>query len=342
MSVNENAFYQSVLWKKIKEKLDERHQLAEEVADVLQCSRDSAYRRIRNETLLSLEETVALVKHYSISMVEVTGYSDQAAVFQRHAFINSLEKYEGYMERSLEQLKHIQDHKNHVMYYLAKDIPVFYQFGFEKLCRFKIYVWLKSLYNVQKLNDVNYNLSMIPQRLVDLAKQQWECFTRINTVEIWNDTTISSLLKQIEYYYEAGLLTSREEALDLCDEFQQMMKVIYKQSLDGQKVHAHNTEMLSGASCAVYFHEVLIMDNHILSTFDEHRRAYFIPYGGVNFLSTTNPEITGEMLGYIKQQCSKSALISDVSEKDRNRFFIKIKNRIDQLRDKINTTDPFL
>ena len=68
MNDENRALYQTILWEKVREKLDARHQLAEEIAEILSCSRDSAYRRLRNETLLSFDETVALVKYYGISL----------------------------------------------------------------------------------------------------------------------------------------------------------------------------------------------------------------------------------------------------------------------------------
>ncbi|MDZ7848193.1 MAG: hypothetical protein U5L96_16380 [Owenweeksia sp.] len=73
------------------------------------------------------------------------------------------------------------------------------------------------------------------------------------------------MLNQIAYYYEAGLLTDRQEALEITDQMQEMLKVIYKQAVTGQKVHAHNMKVQSGASCRMYYHEILIMDNHILA-----------------------------------------------------------------------------
>ena len=227
------------------------------------------------------------------------------------------------------------------MYYSAKDIPVFYQYAYPKLAAFKMYVWLKSIYDIQQIEDLNYNLDMIPEELTDIAHQQWKVFSKINSVEIWNETTITSLLKQIEYYYEAGLLKDQEEAMALCDEFHQMVKLIYKQALSGEKVHASNHEVSSGASYRMYYHEILLMDNHILADFGEERLAYFVPYGGVNYMSTTEPSLTLAVKEYLLNQTRKSALISDVSEKERNRFFIRIKNRIDRLREKIHSTNPF-
>ena len=120
------------------------------------------------------------------------------------------------------------------------------------------------------------------------------------------------------------------------------MKIIYKQALNSQKAHAVNTEVFSSAFYKMYFHEILIMDNHILTEYGERRAMYFIPYAGVNFLSTADPELTRNMQDYLKHQVQKSSLISDVSEKDRNKFFIRIKSRIDQLKDRIASTDTFL
>ncbi|MDZ7848192.1 MAG: hypothetical protein U5L96_16375 [Owenweeksia sp.] len=56
---------------------------------------------------------------------------------------------------------------------------------------------------------------------------------------------------------------------------------------------------------------------------------------------TTDQKITSQIQGFLNGQVKKSALMSDISEKDRNRFFIRIKGHIDQLRDRIKGTDPF-
>lgn len=334
--------FQQILLERVKEKLDSRHTLVDEITDLLDISKDSAYRRMRGETLLSLDESVKLARHFRISLSEVAGHADTATVFNRQPVIKDLEGYRSYMKRSLEQLEYIQGHKDHLMYYSAKDLPVFYQFAFPELAAFKIYVWLKSVFGIGKINESNYDISMIPEDLIDLAQRQWEVFSRINTIEIWNDTTVLSLIKQIEYYYEAGMFNNKEEALKICDQFHLMMKLIYKQSLNGQKVHSTNMESFSSATYKMYYHEILLMDNHILAELDDVRAHYFIPYAGLNFLSTGDPALVADVQEYIQAQTDKSSLISDVSEKDRNKFFIRIKNQIESLKERISLTDPFM
>jgi hypothetical protein len=46
------------------------------------------------------------------------------------------------------------------------------------------------------------------------------------------------------------------------------------------------------------------------------------------------------MQGYLDQQCQKSSLINEVSEKERNRFFGTIRQRLDRLRHQFQHSDP--
>ncbi len=337
-----NTNFQLILFERIKGQLDPKLSLVDVVADVLQLSQDACYRRIRGATLISFDEAVALAQYARISLNEVAGQADTTAIFEQWPIIKSWDDCYRYMQRSLETLERLKTIKGHTFYYLAKDIPVFYHFAFPKLAAFKLYVWMKSVYDVQKIDGQNYNMAMIPDSILELARQQWAAYSQINAVEIWNDTTVTSLIRQLEYYYEAGLLESKEEALEICEQFHAMMKNIYKQALQGSKVHASNHEVFSAASYAMYFHEILIMDNTVLADLGDGRLAYFLPYAGVNYISTTDPKVVTEVRDFVQAQARKSALISDVSEKDRNRFFIRIRNQIDQLREKIKKTDPFM
>jgi hypothetical protein len=334
--------FQEILFERMRTQLDPKFSLADVVADVLKLSHDACYRRIRGVTQITFDEAVSLARHTRISLNEIAGQADTTAVFEQWPIIKNFDDCYAYMQRSLESLERIKAIKGHMLYYQAKDIPVFYHFAFPKMARFKLYVWMKTIYDVQKIDGQNYNMDMIPQKILDLAQKQWEVFSQLNTIEIWNDTTVTSLVSQMEYYYEAGLLSSKEEAFEICDDFHKMMKNIYKQALQGNKVHGTNHDVFTGASYQMYYHEILLMDNTVLADMGDGRLSYFLPYAGVNYVSTTDPKVVAEIRDFVQAQARKSALISDVSEKDRNRFFIRIRNQIDQVRDKIKNTNPFL
>jgi hypothetical protein len=59
---------QQIFFRHIKASLAGHLSLVDEVADLLNISNDSAYRRIRGEKLLSFEEIQILCTHYKISL----------------------------------------------------------------------------------------------------------------------------------------------------------------------------------------------------------------------------------------------------------------------------------
>jgi len=338
---NPNNF-QRTFFEMVRERVNDHEILVDVITDLLHCSRDSAYRRIRGTTELSINDAVVIARHFGLPLNHLIGQSANSVIFEKGTFIRSLEDFRNYLQTSLLQLRSIQNHRGHQLVYQAKDIPIYYQFRFPRMSAFKMFVWLKSIYGVDRLEGFQYELDMIPKDLLELGDQLWEAYSKINSVEIWNDTTVLSLLNQLEYYYEAGLLTSKEDAIAICDEYQEMMKLVYRQALRGKKAHHKNLEEFSNAQYNMYYHEILIMDNHILAELDGNKRMYFMPYAGLNYLSTNDPLLTENMSDYLRAQKEKSSLISNISEKERNKFFIRIKNRIDQLKNKIETTNPFM
>ena len=52
---------------RIKQMIPPHHSMVNEMADLLSLSNDSAYRRIRGETALTIDEVVLLSNHYQLS-----------------------------------------------------------------------------------------------------------------------------------------------------------------------------------------------------------------------------------------------------------------------------------
>ncbi len=53
---------------------------------------------------------------------------------------------------------------------------------------------------------------------VELGKEISELYCKIPSTEIWTDLILNALLKQIDYYWESGEFSSREDALELLEE----------------------------------------------------------------------------------------------------------------------------
>jgi hypothetical protein len=326
----------------VQERLEEEDNFVDKVAEVLNSSRDSSYRRIKGTTDLSLKEMVTLARYFGVALNKVLGEHENAVVFNRRPFIQTIDDFKNHLLSELQDLEKTANQPTHQIHVLAKDIPFYHLYAFPKLAAFKIYVCLKSACEIRKIEGLEYSLEMIPKDLLEITKRQEQAFAKINSIEIWNDATVLSLINQIEYYYEVGLLSSQEEALSLCDEMHEMMKHIYQQAIEGKKKARQHQEQFSSINYRMHYHEVLPTNNHMLVEHNKNQRRYIIPYAGVNTLQTTDPFFTKNVFEFLRAQTKKSSLINDISEKERNKFFIRIKNRIDRLKSRIEQMEPFM
>ncbi len=331
--------FQEALFSKIRETMSEPKELPKVLQEVLGISADSAYRRLRGETALSIDEAFKLSNYFKVALSDLESFRNEHVTFTRRPFITSVGQFELFLRESLAHLKMLLADPNHLMLYKAQDIPIFYHYNFKELGAFKMYVWLRSIYDIGKINDSYLDLDSIPENLLDLAQQQWEAYSKINALEIWNESTILSLINQIGYYYEAGLLKGKEHALLICDQMHDMLKLIYKQALHGTRIDSMGDP--TDASYQLYYNEVLMLDNNIVSRYNG-RLIHHIPYAAVNYFTTSNEQVTHDLYDHIMRQAQKSSLIGEVSEKERNKFFLRLRNGIDALRKRIAESDPFV
>lgn len=331
---------QDSLLKSVEEQLPPNQSLVDTLMDTLDVSRDSVYRRLRGDTSMTFEEACLLARTFNLSLNDIVQQQDDRIVFQRDRFIRGLDDLGNMLQQNLDTFTIIRNSGERKVHYLAKDIPFFHIYGFPALTAFRMYVWLKSVYHIDKIDNHNYSMSDIPESFITTAQKIHQQYQHIPVLEIWNDATPASLLMQIDYFYEAGLFTNKDEALRVCEEFRLMVRYIYKNALNGHRVN-ENGVAIPDSTYEMYINEVLIMDNHILSEVKGNLR-YYLPYGGINYLMTTDRKLCSDMKDYIHQQTTKSSLISQVSEKERNRFFIRLGRQIEQLKEKIERTNPFL
>src|SRR5690242_7056288 len=96
---------QSSFLEQVKKKLPANVSLADEIAEILNISRDSAYRRIRGETVLSLDEAKTLCTKFGLSLHLLLGIQSKIIPF-RHLMVNNMpETFEHWLRSMLENLE---------------------------------------------------------------------------------------------------------------------------------------------------------------------------------------------------------------------------------------------
>src|SRR6185436_2362531 len=133
---------QQLFFRNVKAKTAANISMADEVAELLGISNDSAYRRIRGDKPISLEEIQKLCAHYHISIDQVISVdSDSTVFFGRHLDGDNFD-LDGYLDYLLLNLKEIGKAKEKMFFYEAKDLPLFYFFQYPELAAFKLFFWM--------------------------------------------------------------------------------------------------------------------------------------------------------------------------------------------------------
>lgn len=307
---------------KIKEVLPKNVGLADEIAELLNISNDSAYRRIRGETSFALEEVYLICNKYKISMDDVFSNRGDTVTFAYTKLIAKADSFESYFNRLLGHLNAIYNADDRRIYYVAEETPIFYSFYSEKLAAFKLFYWLRSVLNAPEYQSQKFDWNCVPKSLIETAHNSYKIFQNVPTTEVWTTETILTGLKQVRFYYDSGVI-EKSHALDILADTRKMIERVQENAERGKK-NAGDAE----ETFVLYHCEILLGTNCIFVQAGASKYSY-ISFNTVNSLSTQNSEFCEETEHWINSLVRKSLKISGAAEKHRSRFFNKIFKYID-------------
>lgn len=315
-TVSENI--QSVFLGQIRNRLPESASFADELAELLNVSRDSAYRRIRGETVLSLDEVKKLYDQYGVSVDAIISPTSNMVLFQ-HQAADVNYSLEGWLNSLLQNLEMAKSSKELEIIYAAKDIPMFHYFQIPELTAFKLFVWSKSVIKDNKYSNVTFHIDVIPKEILAKAAKVGQLYSSLPTTEIWSDEAFNSTLKQIEFYHECGFFSEHGQAARICDQLIDFNEQLLKIAAEGKKSDS--------GTFTLYQNEILIPDNTIFVKINTVRVVY-INYNTLDVLTTHQDPFGKKTELYMRNLLKNSALISATAEKERNKFFNKMEEQI--------------
>jgi hypothetical protein len=310
--------------KRIKSSLPSNVSFVDELADLLQLSNDSAYRRLRGETPLNIEEIALLCSQYKVSFDADVRPDSGKVYFEYTALDHNEEQFARYLENILGDLKRIGSAPVKEVIYAADDVPVFHQFHSDELICFKITYWLRSILNVPRFENSRFDPALIPPSMIDTAKSILAAYNDIPSIEIWTEDTLNSTLKQVEYYWEAGFFQSEREALVICEQLAETVRRIQDNAGRGRKSE-------NGGEYTLYKSEIMVGNNSILASIGSTKVAY-ISHHTFNMMTTLDAAFIAETESWLKNLMKRSVLISGVSEKQRNQFFKILYKKIEDVK----------
>jgi hypothetical protein len=331
--MNQQSNIQEILFQSVKSKLAPNLSFVHELSELLEISYDSAYRRIRGEKELSLEELKTICLHYGISVDGLFNLKSNHVIFHSLAIGEDGFNIENWLQSLLMAIKKIHAATEKEIIYAAKDIPVFYFFEFPEIAAFKIYFWNKALIPASGYENKMLTLEA-PEGLYETGRQLLSHYIKIPTIEIWSEETISSVLRQIEYCFVSGFFTRTDDVFRLCDVLEDWLNHVQSQAEHGFQYMLGKPPEGIADNFKLYQNEVLVTDNTILVKTDGQKTSYNT-YNVINQLITTNPVFCDQVENSLRNLMQKSTIISGTSAKERHRFFNALHEKVKTLRSRI-------
>lgn len=320
---------QVLFFQQIKALLPAHLSLVDEVAALLNISNDSAYRRIRNEKPLSLEEAEKLASHFSLSIDQFCKNGADAFLFFGKLANATDHVFEKWMENTLQQLQFMNSFENRHVYYLAKDIPLMQQFLVPELMAFKSFFWRKSILHYEELRGKRFSLQRINSYHIQLAEKIVAVYNQLPSSDIWNIESINSTIRQIEFYRDSGAFETSGDLQQLYESIFRLIDHIEKQAESGLKFTVGGKPLPTAAAFHFFNNELILGDNTVMAVLNS-TNVTFLNHSVINFIGTKDERFNKHMHDAIQNIIKKSTQLSVVGEKERVRFFNRIREKLKQ------------
>jgi hypothetical protein len=318
---------QKLFFQLIKAKLPAHISFVEAIAEVLDISIDSAYRRIRSEKQITFEETQRLCGHFHLSLDQLMNIDSNSMVFFGNNVLRDTFGFDLYIDDILLNIKRINAASRKKMYYEAKETPIFYYFYFPELATFKCFFWMKTVLCYPHLNNMRFEDYEFNADVVAAGREILKIYNGIPSTEIWSYQSINVTLQQIEYYRYSGIFRSKETVDRLYDQFEQLIDHIAAQAECGEKFFLGKRPVGDNENYQLYLNELFFGHNSIFVETDGISTA-FVNHNTINFMATNDKSFCDYYRQCLDNTIKKSSLISNTNEKERSRFFNVLKNKI--------------
>lgn len=323
-------------FKKVKEQLPPHVSLPDVVSDYLNISNDSAYRRIRGEKAMTLDEIEILVSKTNISLDQFfkVNNSSNEIRFTGKLIDREVFDFDDYLLGITKQLQLFDAASEKEMFLFNKDIPIFLHFMFPELATFKCYFWSRYNLNNSKFNKGQFLIEDYIKSFNSIGKKIADLYIKIPSTEIWNLDCINTVIRQIEYYRQSKIFKSTEDIITVYNCLEQMIDHIEQQVECGCKFH-YCKPAKTDIKYKFFINDYILGDNTILVDLDGKKMVFLIN-NVINYLLTTSSLFVDYSFQTMDILLKKSTLISQIGERDRELFFEKLREKIHERKKQVH------
>lgn len=321
---------QHLFFDSIRGRLPDHISMVHEISETLEISYDSAYRKMRGDKNLAIEEMKILSLKYGISIDTLFGRNNNDIHFQPFNFRLEENGFEEWLNLRIKEIYRINECQNKELIMVARDLPIFYYFDFPKLAAFKIYFWGKMLFHYADYHYKKFDISDIPEKLISIGNQLLSAYNSIASTEIWCRETFTRLIQQIEFCMVSGFFKHKNDAEVLFDNVEALIRHMQQQTELGYKFNFGNqVKEDNEENFRVYINEVMLIDNSVLSIKDGFK-TILMTHNSLDVLKTTDPVFCNQIEHSLRSIMKTGNHISGTSGMESKRFFTPLFEKLDE------------
>ncbi|MDR1982150.1 MAG: hypothetical protein LBQ39_11125 [Tannerellaceae bacterium] len=297
--------------------------LVDYYVETLGVSKESAYRRIRGENSFSFDEVCKLSLDLGFSIDKMVEQNSNGRVFFNLLVNKSIDPPKAFflmLEQYYKDRLPMQKAENVESICALNRVPVLYTIFSDYLFKFMYYKWLHQNHEVPL--KFYYSDVVIPQDILSVKeKLKAGGVKNRNNQLIVDPDVFSSLIKDIRYYYDRGLINDAELS---------MIKKDVSMLIDRMEDLVLTGFLTPKAKSDVYISSINISTTSMCMEYDRNVLSYFYEYF-VNLIVIHNIEVCMLHKKWLNSQKRYATLITQSNEALQAEYFSRQREYLDLL-----------
>lgn len=309
--------FQKILFEKVLAQVPSHVNAAVLISEILGVSTGNAYKKIRHEVSLSLEDALLLSKYFGISLDacnEAMGKAPNLS-FEYPAMRQPITGPVDFMQRLIEQLRGIQDMPQAKIWYATSEMPILHYIRMPTLLAFKLHLWARITW--RSAEALQFDSQAFYDKYPEIEALRLEGIERYNQIpscEFWPMHLLEHTLGQLQVYRDSKRFYRPQDYGQLMGELHDFVQYLQNISESGSKAPDQSNQNLE-----VYFNQMTFTNNMFI-VYAPRPVAVMATVDNPNFILLRQPEVVHHIASWLESVRSRSIRIS--GEGEQYRYFL--------------------
>lgn len=333
--LSKNRIMQKEIVNIILDRYEKKAEAVEELKSLLDVGKDAVYRRLKCETPFSPEELVVLSRKYEISLDDLIFDKKDVVPFVYNTFSEPVLRFNDFLKEVCSHISEVHVIPGSRFLYTTSEIPVFHYLQFPGLISFKLYVWARTIWNFETLENKKFDFNLVKEEDLSLTNDILRMYNDIPSTELWHLNIVDNTLNQIEYHLKIGGFNQPEDALTLCNNILELVDHMRAMAEHGCKFKIGDQPPVRNEVNFDLYHNEMVSTTNTFLAITPVRRVIYTTFNIPDYIKSADPKMCDYTESWFDKIISKSVSISTHAEKSRAWFFNRLRRKVEQARQRI-------